>query len=86
MAEKMSCVVCGKKSFTCAECQVRAGNMRLVAIKTNTEDFNVADELQEIIGCLNGLDATITTEGQRDYLTKRALASVGRAIKKSKPS
>ena len=77
--------MCGKKSFTCAECQVRAGNMRFVPVQTSTKDFNVADELQEILGCLNGLDATITTEGQRDYLTKRALDSVRRAVKKSKP-
>ena len=32
MAEKMKCAICGRQSYTCAECKIRAGGMRIVSI------------------------------------------------------
>ncbi len=27
------CILCGKKSFTCAECKIRSGDMQLISTK-----------------------------------------------------
>ena len=33
MSEKPKCILCGKESFTCAECKIRLGDMQLISTK-----------------------------------------------------
>ena len=47
MAEKTGCILCGKKSFTCAECKVREGGMRIISIKEIQALENEISRLRE---------------------------------------
>jgi hypothetical protein len=31
--EQAKCILCGKKSFTCAECKIRSGDMQFISTK-----------------------------------------------------
>lgn len=33
MTEQNGCILCGKKSWTCAECKIRSGDMQLISTK-----------------------------------------------------
>lgn len=43
--DKPKCILCGKKSFTCAECKIRSGDMQFISTK---ELESLGDEIARL--------------------------------------